>query len=60
MERSEMIICEAHSAEGTVHGPVFIKQSFREWANETTKHSLWASAFYIQASERGIQLSAFE
>lgn len=34
--------------------PVFIKQSFHEWANETTKHSLWARAFYVQARERGM------
>jgi len=34
--------------------PVFIKQSFHEWANATTKHSLWARAFYIQASEKGM------
>ena len=31
----------------------FIRQSFHEWANETTKHSLWARAFYIHARERG-------
>jgi transposase len=34
--------------------PTFIKQSFHEWANETTKHSIWARAFYIQAKERGM------
>ena len=34
--------------------PVFVKQSFHEWANETTKHSLWARAFYVQARERGM------
>jgi len=34
--------------------PVFVKQSFHEWANETTKHSLWARAFYIQAKGRGM------
>lgn len=32
----------------------FVRQSFHEWANETTKHSLWARAFYIQARERGM------
>lgn len=32
----------------------FIRQSFHEWANETTKHSLWARAFYIQAREKGM------
>lgn len=32
----------------------FLRQSFHEWANETTKHSLWARAFYIQAREKGM------
>ncbi|QHI68723.1 transposase [Tichowtungia aerotolerans] len=32
----------------------FIRQSFHEWAGETTKHSIWARAFYIQARERGM------
>lgn len=31
----------------------FIRQSFHEWANETTKHCLWARAFYVQAREKG-------
>lgn len=32
----------------------FIRQSFHEWAGETTKHSLWARAFYVQAREKGM------
>lgn len=32
----------------------FVRQSFHEWANETTKHSLWARAFYVQAREKGM------
>ncbi|QBG48043.1 IS110 family transposase [Verrucomicrobia bacterium S94] len=32
----------------------FVRQSFHEWANETTKHSLWTRAFYIQAREKGM------
>lgn len=32
----------------------FIRQSFHEWANETTKHSLWARAFYVQARDKGM------
>jgi transposase len=32
----------------------FIRQSFHEWAGETTKHSIWARAFYIQAREKGM------
>lgn len=32
----------------------FIRQSFHEWAAETTKHSLWARAFYVQAREKGM------
>jgi transposase len=32
----------------------FIRQSFHEWANETTKHCLWARAFYVQAREKGM------
>jgi transposase len=31
----------------------FIRQSFHEWANETTKHCLWARAYYVQAREKG-------
>lgn len=32
----------------------FLRQSFHEWANETTKHNLWARAFYVQAREKGM------
>lgn len=32
----------------------FIRQSFHEWAAETTKHNLWARAFYVHARERGM------
>ncbi len=32
----------------------FIRQSFHEWANETTKHCLWARAFYVQGREKGM------
>lgn len=32
----------------------FLRQSFHEWANETTKHCLWARAFYVQAKEKGM------
>lgn len=32
----------------------FTRQSFHEWASETTKHSLWARAFYVQAREKGM------
>jgi len=31
----------------------FIRQSFHEWANETTKHCLWARAYYVQCREKG-------
>lgn len=33
--------------------PKFLRQSFHEWANETTKHCLWARAYYVQAREKG-------
>ncbi len=32
----------------------FIRQSFHEWANETTKHCLWARAYYVQCREKGM------
>jgi hypothetical protein len=32
---------------------IFIRQSFHEWANETTKHCLWARAYYVQCREKG-------
>lgn len=32
----------------------FIRQSFHEWANATTKHCLWARAYYVQCREKGM------
>ena len=33
--------------------PVFIKQSFHEYAKESIMHSRWAAAYYKQQRERG-------
>lgn len=33
--------------------PRFLRQSFHEWALATTKHCLWARAYYVQCREKG-------
>jgi transposase len=36
-----------------LQGPTFLRQTFVEWAAESTRHSFWARAYYQQQRDKG-------